>query len=282
MSLVGRGQSILTAHIVCHLEAEIFAREVAVNDRPEPRLVGCVLEPRQRVGHRGLDMIDHAARKRVLPTHVVRPAVVETHLHRAEPRERTLARVAVVVVDSGGGVVPEVNVRIEFLVAAAGIDDVRLERHRGADLVLDADRRLVAVRHLPERTVDLGDELPDDAASTVVVQIARVGQHRAERRVRAVERVRREICPAIVRDQRRGADLIEDRLMGLVLGALRKKDPVAAPNNGPIVQRVRQTDARRDVVLVAEKGSRQERRQNQFLTDVVLIVVPDTEVECDP
>jgi hypothetical protein len=65
----------------------------------------------------------------------------------------------------------------------------------------------------------------------------------------------------------------------LVLRPLREEDPIPTANDHAIVDRVGGAKPRRDVVLVARLRTGKERREAQLLADVILIVVPDAEIQ---
>jgi hypothetical protein len=127
MTLIGGREGVFAAHIGRRAEAKVSAQQVSTLDVPLPRHVRRILELRQRVGDRCLQVVEHAAGERILPAVVIRSAVVQTHLHRTELRQGPAARVAVVEVHACDRVVIQVDIGRVLFIASACVDDVRLE-----------------------------------------------------------------------------------------------------------------------------------------------------------
>ena len=204
------------------------------------------------VGRRRLPAVHHALGEGELEAVVVRLADRQAVADRGPVGVRPLGDVRERVVHAGHRVVGDVDVERDVLRAQARVDVVGLDRHRRADLPLEPERRLVAVGDL---VVGRGER------AEAAAQAGRRPRDRAQRvldllegRDRAVERVGREVRPAVVEDlrvERVGAELGP---VGGVRAGILEEAAGAAADHRAIVQREGGSGPRRPVVGVVRRG----------------------------
>ena len=270
VALIGRRQPVRVGASEIVLHGERHERAAA------DRLALLVVEPRQRIGPRGLPVVAQALRERRLQRTQARVAVVVDHRNRARawPGEQATVGVRERVVGTGRGVERQVRVVDDvLLVTPLRLHVVDLQRHGVAELVLEADRAVPAAGHV-HQIVGAGrllERVQQTRSRTAVVsrrpggkrgrllrRIAEQLQRLIESRQRlAIERVGRKVRATVVGDlDARNLRVVfrPERIDGQ---AARVEDPGSAPDNGPVVQLVGKPEARLEGVPVTRAVRRE-------------------------
>ena len=192
------------------------------------------------------------------------PPFEHFRIHRPPVGEGAHVDIREGIIGSRRRVVAQVQVVGGLLAAPTREDIVGLDRHRGPELSLHADRCLMAVGQPAPRVVDLVEELAPHAASPIV-DVARVGKDGLIGGQRPVERVDGEIGAAIVAQFGDGRDRVNRRLVSAVGHRLCIEPPVAATHHRAVVQTERKPKPRRHIVPVVRKVTRQPWQQLDFL-----------------
>src|SRR6185436_13520209 len=143
MALIAFGQAPFASEILSEREWHFDWRPAG---HAHERRADRVPETTERIRARRLPAMAHPLREGRDETVIGGAAVLQRHGEDAELRVRELAAIGVGIVHAGVWIERDVEVQVTpSLVGAARVDVVGLDRHRAADLPLDADAGLPRV-----------------------------------------------------------------------------------------------------------------------------------------